>query len=200
MPYRTNAALPDGVKNVLPAAAQTIWRTVANSAEKTYGDDPERVARTAWAALKNAGWAKGDDGAWHKVSKEELEPFTIRKIDPERRLVFGWVSVCVLKSGEEVTDLEGDRIDMEDYEDAVYEFNLLGREANAVHQGETIGYLAESLFITKEKLAAMGLPEDALPLGWWAGWKVFDDAGWQKVVSGEYRAFSIEGTAIREPD
>jgi hypothetical protein len=173
---------------------------VANSAEKTYGDDPERVARAAWAALKNVGWAKGENGEWHTVNKQKLEPFTIRKIDPERRLVFGWVSVCVLKSGEEVTDLEGDRIDLEDYEDAVYEFNLLGREANAVHQGETIAYLAESLFITKEKLAAMGLAEDVLPLGWWAGWKVVDDAGWHKVVTGEYKAFSIEGTAIREPD
>lgn len=196
MPYRRNADLPEGVRS-LPAAAQTIWRRIANAAEQTYGDNPERVARTAWAGLKNAGWSKGEDGEWRKMAKGTFE---IRKIDEAERLVFGWVNVCVLKTGEEVEDLEGDRIDLTDFEAAVYEFNLFGREANANHVGETIGHLAESLFVTPEKLEAMGLEPDALPLGWWAGWKVSDDASWRKVVNGEYQAFSIEGTAMREPD
>lgn len=124
--------------------------------------------------------------------------FHIAKLDPSRQLVFGWVNVCVLKTGEAVEDLEGDVIDVADFEDAVYEFNLVGREANAEHAGATIGHLVESLFVTEEKLAALGLAPDALPLGWWAGWKVDDMTAWEKVQSGEYQAFSIEGTAARE--
>jgi cation transport regulator ChaB len=190
MPYRTNASLPDSVKNVLPAAAQTVWRTIANSAEKTYGDDPERVARTAWAGLKNAGWQKGEDGEWHKVAK-------ICKIDDAERLVFGWASVAI-HAGVPVEDSQGDLIDPEDLETAAYAFNLQFREANAEHSGPVVGHLVESLAITPAKLEAMGLPPDALPQGWWVGFHVPDDEIWARVADGHYSMFSIEGTAQRE--
>ena len=125
-------------------------------------------------------------------------PTPICKIDDARRLVFGWASVAIRKDGGQVEDCQGDLIAPEDLEDAGYDFVLNFREANAEHVGETIGHLVESLIVTKQKLAALGLPEDALPQGWWVGFYVPDDAAWQKVTTGAYRMFSVEGTGSRE--
>ena len=42
----------------------------------------------------------------------------------------------------------------------------------------------------------MGLAKDALPLGWWVGFRVDDDAAWEGVKKGEYKMFSIQGVAV----
>lgn len=74
MPYEKNTELPDGVQNVLPAHAQTIYREAYNSAFDQYsspddrdGDDSrEEVAhKVAWSAVKQT-YTKGDDDKWHK--------------------------------------------------------------------------------------------------------------------------------------
>lgn len=122
---------------------------------------------------------------------------TIAKVDDDARLVFGWSSVSVRKDGEQVEDSQGDLIDPADLEAAAYEFVLKFREANAMHEGPTVGTLVESFVSTPDKLAAMGLPGDALPVGWWAGWHIDDDEVWAGVKDGRYRMFSIEGRAER---
>lgn len=43
----------------------------------------------------------------------------------------------------------------------------------------------------------LGIPEGTLPVGWWIGFKVLDEDVWEKVKSGEYPMFSIEGEAER---
>lgn len=65
MPYTQNNELPKGVKDVLPTAAQNIFRRAFNSAEKKYND--ERSFKIAWAAVKNAGYKKVED-KWVKES------------------------------------------------------------------------------------------------------------------------------------
>ena len=65
MPYPTNADLPDSVKNVLPDAAQTIWREAFNSAMDG-GKSEQDAMQIAWAACKNAGYEKMADGMWGK--------------------------------------------------------------------------------------------------------------------------------------
>ncbi len=56
--------------------------------------------------------------------------------------------------------------------------------------------MIESIVFTKEKLQALGLPENSLPCGcWWVGFQITDDSTWQKIKKGEYNMFSIEGTA-----
>ena len=61
MPYRTNAELPDPVKNVLPGHAQDIFRDAFNNAWDEYADPAKRKGtasqeetayRVAWAAVK----------------------------------------------------------------------------------------------------------------------------------------------------
>lgn len=125
-------------------------------------------------------------------------PGTVCKLDTEAHLVFGWANVAIRKDGAQIEDWQGDLIDPDELETAAYAFNLEFREANAEHSGPVVGHLVESLVVTKEKLAALGLAEDALPQGWWVGFHIPDDAAWAHVVKGDYSMFSIEGTAGRE--
>ena len=120
---------------------------------------------------------------------------TISKTDEDRNLVFGWASVAE-RDGIPVVDGEGDVIKAGTLEDAAYEFVLNFGEANERHAGPTVGRLVESMVFTSDKLELLGLAKDALPVAWWTGFKL-DPATFAKVKGGEYRAFSIEGTARR---
>src|SRR5574341_2576706 len=66
MPYQQNSDLPESARNVLPEAAQTIFRSAFNSAMER-GMSEEEAMKTAWAACKEAGYAKGEDGQWSMV-------------------------------------------------------------------------------------------------------------------------------------
>lgn len=65
-----------------------------------------------------------------------------------------------------------------------------------MHERGDCAVLVESVMITKEKMLAMGIPEGTVPEGWWIGFLVTDEDVWQKVKSGEYPMFSIEGEAV----
>ncbi|WP_313688424.1 putative cation transport regulator ChaB [Pantoea sp.] len=74
MPYSSTRQLPDSIRHVLPAHAQTIYEKAFNSAWDQYqdkddwrGDDSrEKVAhKVAWAAVKK-DYQKGDDNKWHR--------------------------------------------------------------------------------------------------------------------------------------
>jgi len=57
MPYRTNADLPDSVRNHLPPHAQDIYREAFNHAFAAHageGGQEERAHRIAWAAVKRS--------------------------------------------------------------------------------------------------------------------------------------------------
>lgn len=124
----------------------------------------------------------------------------VQKSDDEKRLVFGWASVAQEESGNTLVDLAGDVIEPEVLEQAAYDFVMLYREGGEMHERGGCATLVESCVFTPDKKAALGIPDDALPVGWWIGFKVTDDEVWEKVKSGEYPMFSIEGTAVREPD
>lgn len=124
--------------------------------------------------------------------------FSIKKSSDEKRLAFGWASISQDESGTELVDLAEDIIDPDTLENAAYEFVRLYREGGEMHERGDCAVLVESVVFTKEKMAAMGIPEGTLPTGWWIGFYVTDDEVWEKVKSGEYPMFSIEGTAIQE--
>lgn len=129
------------------------------------------------------------------------EPFSIFKTDDDKRLVFGWASIAVTVDGEQLEDRQKDIIDPEDLEEAAYEYVLNFRDTGEEHikSMRKKGKLVESCVLTLEKQKAMGIPEGILPVGWWIGFKIEDDAAWAKVKSGTYRMFSIEGKANRIP-
>lgn len=124
---------------------------------------------------------------------------TVIKSDDDSRLVFGWANVAVRVDGEQIIDWQGDAIDTGDLEKAAYAYVADFGTAGEMHQRGGVGHVIESIVFTKEKAAALGIPADILPEGWWIGFKITDDEVWEKIKSGEYSMFSIEGEAIREP-
>lgn len=124
--------------------------------------------------------------------------FKIHKSNDEKMLAFGWANVAITAKGEQVTDYQQDIVEIEELEAAAYEFVQFYREGGEMHERGDCAVLIESIVFTKEKMLAMGIPEGTVPEGWWIGFKVTDEEVWEKVKSGEYPMFSIEGEAIRE--
>lgn len=127
--------------------------------------------------------------------------FVITKMSEDQQIVFGWANVAIRKDGTVVEDLQDDIIEPEELEKAAYEYVLNFRDAGEKHDPglRQKGKLVESVVFTEEKIAAMGLPEHSVPVGWWVGYKIADRAAWEKIKSGEYRSFSVEGRGERVP-
>lgn len=134
-------------------------------------------------------------------AQQEGDSFSIYKTDDDKRLVFGWASVSITVDGEQLEDRQKDIIDPEDLEEAAYEYVLNFRDTGEEHIStmRKKGKLVESCVFTAEKQKAIGIPEGTLPIGWWIGFKIEDDAAWERVKNGTYRMFSIEGKANRIP-
>jgi hypothetical protein len=126
-------------------------------------------------------------------------PLLIEKRDDEQRIAFGWANISVRADGEVIKDYQDDVIDPDELERAAYEFVLKYREGGEMHERSGVAEMVESVVLTKQKQAAMGLPEGIVPEGWWIGFKVLDDAVWQRVKDGTYSMFSIGGKAERVP-
>ena len=123
--------------------------------------------------------------------------FAIKKADEDKRLAFGWASVANFEDGSTLVDSADDVIDIDVLEKAAYKFVRLHRSGGEMHERAAVAELVESIVFTKEKAAALGIPEGTLPEGWWVGFFVTDGDVWAKVKSGEYAMFSIEGVAQR---
>lgn len=124
--------------------------------------------------------------------------FKIQKSEDDKMLAFGWANIAVTSGGEQIEDYHEDLIDPEELEQAAYKFVELYREGGEMHERGGCAVLIESMVFTKEKQSALGIAEGTLPEGWWIGFKVIDTDVWDKVKTGEYSMFSIEGEAIRE--
>lgn len=146
--------------------------------QRHWGDDPEYDA-----VMQHYGMTPGKEG----------EPI-------QQQIVFGWANVTLQEDGTTPFDWQGDVIDTEVLETAAYNFVLNHGVANQEHAYDTeCGWLVESMMFTKDKMAAMGIPEGTLPEGWFVGFYIPDHEVYQKVLDGEYNMFSIEGTAVRVP-
>lgn len=114
-------------------------------------------------------------------------------------MCFGWANVSLSVDGQPVVDSHRDIIEPDVLEKAAYGYVLKFRDAGQMHEGGSVGRLVESFMVTPQKLEAMGLAKDALPVGLWVGFKIDDADVWAKVKTGEYPMFSIQGKAVREP-
>jgi hypothetical protein len=131
------------------------------------------------------------------VKKEYV--FKIAKADEEKRLAFGWSVISRTAKGDEVWDLQDDAIDPDELEALAYKYVKLYRDSGELHNGSNgKAVLIESVVTTLEKQQVWGIPSGVMPVGWWTGFYVLDDDVWEKVKNGQYAAFSIEGSAIRE--
>lgn len=163
--------------------------------------DPSMSDKDIVAKIK--GLAKGRDirkrSAAVRISKSAFAPrVEISKTEADKNLVFGWASVAFTKDGRQLDDLQGHSIDLDDLEDAAYNFVINYRKTGEMHFGEDMGEMVESVVFTPEKLNQLGLEPDAVPLGWWVGFRV-PPSVFAKVKSGVYKMFSIQGKATLEP-
>lgn len=126
---------------------------------------------------------------------------TITKISDEQHIVMGWANVANRADGTVIEDFQQDIIEPEVLEKAAYDFVLNFRNTGELHNPDLRekGKLVESVIFTKEKMTAMGIPENTIPEGWWVGFKIEDDNTWERVKKGNYKMFSIEGAGDREP-
>jgi hypothetical protein len=146
----------------------------------------------------------GQAKTFEEILKEQSAPsltrrFSVMKSEDDRQQVFGWASVAVRVTGEVIEDLQEDVIDIDVLEKAAYEFTANFGVAGEMHEKSGVGRLIESAVFTKEKAAAMGIPDAFLPEGWWVGFHIEDDEVWKKIKDGTYSMFSIEGKAQRIP-
>ena len=134
-------------------------------------------------------------------TKKRISSFNITKADEDKRLVFGWALVSADKDGNKLIDHQGDMVDPDDLEDGAYEYVLNFRDAGEEHIGtlRKKARMVESCVFTPEKMKAIGIPDGTIPVGWWIGFYVDDDTTWERIKSGKYKMFSIEGKAVREP-
>lgn len=150
-----------------------------------------------------------------KIQKSEVADVTwtaeISKVDDDKRQVFGWCSLSKV-NGEPVVDRQNDFVPLDEIEKSAYKYVLESRKGGDMHkrqmkkgfgdpQDEPVhtADLIESFVVTPEKLKQMGLDEDALPHGWWVGFKVNDEDQWQMVKDGKRTGFSIHGSGKRSP-
>jgi len=131
------------------------------------------------------------------IKKEFI--FKIASTNDEKRLAFGWSVISRTADGQEVWDLQNDAIDPDELEALAYRYVKLYRDSGELHNGSHgKAVLIESVVTTLEKQQIWGIPSGVMPVGWWTGFYVIDDDVWEKVKTGEYSAFSIEGSAVRE--
>lgn len=126
---------------------------------------------------------------------------SISKVDTEKRQVFGWCSLTEV-DGEKVVDRQGDFIPLDEVEKSAYHYVINSRKGGDMHKrdGESplhTSDMIESFVVTPEKLENLGLERDALPHGWWVGFKVNDDKQWEEVKKGDKVHFSIHGKGRR---
>lgn len=141
-----------------------------------------------------------DDPGLEKAWDEFTIDVPISKMDPDQRLAFGWANVAFRKDGTLVLDRQGDFVDdVGELEKTAYHYVLESRDAGQDHGRRGVAQLVESMVFTPEKLEKMGLAPDAVPLGWWTGYKVHDDEVWKGVKDGTYPMFSIHGMGRRTP-
>lgn len=145
--------------------------------------------------LEGFGLAHADENTEVKTSVM----FTIYKesANNEKGLVSGWANVAKNADGSIPLDWQGDIIAPSELEDAAVDFMLKYRESGEMHQGDAVGTVVESIVLTKDKQAAMGIPEGIVPEGWFITVKVSDESVLAKIKDGTYKMFSIQGTAER---
>ena len=130
---------------------------------------------------------------------EPVAEGVLAKVDDDKRLVFGWANIIKDEEGQLLVDRQDDFIDSEDeLEKAAYQYVLNSRDGGEMHVRKGVSTMVESVVLTKEKQAALGIPEGTVPTGWWIGFRVNDDRVWDQVKKGDYVGFSVHGTGQRQ--
>ena len=91
--------------------------------------------------------------------------FRIAKADDEKHQAFGWANVSIRADGELIEDWQGDIVEPDVLEQAVYKFVELYREGGEMHERGGVAVLIESVIFTEEKMKAIGIEPGTIPVG-----------------------------------
>lgn len=122
--------------------------------------------------------------------------FEFAKSDTTGRYVRGWASV-VTDAGVPVQDHQGDIIAIDDIRKAAHKYICDARVAKAMHTGQQVGEVVESVIIDDEFAKALGVTDQRR--GWWIGMEIHHPDIQADVRKGKLRAFSIGGRGKRTP-
>lgn len=120
--------------------------------------------------------------------------FAFAKANSTGSYVRGWASV-VAQDGTPIEDWQGDVIDIDDLRNAAHDFISDVRVAKALHKGEQIGEVVESLIIDDDIAKALGITDTRR--GWFVGMRVNDSTVQKRIRDGELKQFSIGGRGTR---
>lgn len=163
---------------------------------ETEGDEPEPALKDQLAKARETTDPPAEEDT--EAAVDLMASGDIVKTDSAKQHVFGWAYVTHSADGTVNIDKSGDFIDaVEEIEKSAYDFVLNSRQSDADHTNVKGGNLIESIVFTPEKIEKMGLPEGSVPLGWWLGFHIEDEATWSRVAKGELAAFSIHGQGTR---
>jgi Putative phage serine protease XkdF len=185
----------------LTPAQKRRWVAIANSALAACLKDGKSQSECEASAIRQASGSVGKAALGTAMALDAVTMdlhAAIAKSDDERRRVFGWASIAVRKDGEVLIDLQDDVIDIYDLEEAWYAYVAESGELDFRHEGPVRGHLIEAMVFTPEKIAALGLPDDSMPLGAWVGYEIDNPADYALVKQLGFFMFSIAGTAMRE--
>lgn len=123
--------------------------------------------------------------------------FKVAKSNDSEGLVSGWANVAVNADGSIPLDWQDDVISPATLEKAAVNFMMEYRGSGVMHEGLSKGVVVESIVFTKEKQAAIGIPEGVIPEGWFITVKILDPVVFEQVKNGTFKMFSIQGHAKR---
>jgi hypothetical protein len=157
-----------------------------------YGDGCGKLMYDAWGGDAALSWSE------RTVEKADVSNHAFRVQNEDKRIVSGPIMVAnlpIYRFNEEM----GDHYIVfrpETIETIVQRFAKENRngQANIMHDGVQVDgvFLFESFIIDDRKPTPVGF--DKLPNGSWFGsFKVENDEVWQRVKSGEFTGFSVEG-------
>lgn len=188
MPFASNSELPKSVRDSLPDAAQSVFRSVANK-ELEQGASEESAFAQAWTAVKN-GWEKKGD-KWVRKMAETFQATTeVCKVDESLGLVFGYAMVCKI-DGEDHFDLQGHHIPEDTMLRVLAKFMEEGSVAKEMHSGEAIGKYVFAFPMTTD--IAKSLDITVKQTGALVAMKPDNESTLQKFRDGIFTGFSIGG-------
>jgi len=122
---------------------------------------------------------------------EDSEEEEVLKLDKQKQIVYGIFLV------PDKADYDGDVISAEDIEKVAHQFNAEYRTIDEMHKSIIAAEIVESAIAWSDDMDFYG---KKLKKGTWFGAiKINDPDVWAKVLSGEYKAFSVRIAGTREP-
>jgi len=155
-------------------------------------DDVEKVADVFSSGSTESANEEDSMKKTEPVETTKQETMELIKLDKQKQTVYGvflW---------PEKADHDGDVISAEDIEKVAHDFIVDYRDIDEMHKQETLhADIVESFIAWEDDIDYYG---KKLTKGAWAGAiKIHDREVWDKVLSGEYKAFSVRISGVREP-